>query len=226
MSEPLRLVVFDVDGTLVNSQAHILVSMRQAFSDLGLPVPNDQEIMHGIGLSLPQLMARLVPDATPDLHHALAARYKELSFARHSAVGSDAESPFYPGMREVLDELRGDDFTLMATATGKSRRGLNRMIAHHGLDGYFQSTQVADDHPSKPHPSMVHRAMSETGVAAENAVMVGDTSYDMAMGHAAGMATIGVSWGYHPASHLEANSIVHSAEGLMIALTTWIERLA
>ncbi|SHG84776.1 HAD-IA family hydrolase [Marivita hallyeonensis] len=226
MSGPLRLVVFDVDGTLVNSQSHILVSMRQTFDDLALPVPEDQAILQGIGLSLPELMARLVPDADANVHEALAIRYKELSYARHATVGRDAESPFYPGMRDVLEQLRKDDFTLLATATGKSRRGLNRMIAHHGLHGYFQSTQVADDHPSKPHPSMLLSALSETGVDAENAIMIGDTSFDMAMGKAAGMATIAVSWGYHPISHLAENAIVESAEDLMTALNLWMERLA
>jgi phosphoglycolate phosphatase len=111
-------------------------------------------------------------------------------------------------------------------ATGKSRRGLDRMIAHHGLGGYFQSTQVADNHPSKPHPSMLDATLSETGVLAQNAVMIGDTSYDMIMGKAAGFHTVGVSWGYHSVEELaDANVIVDSADQLIDCLNTWMERL-
>ena len=155
MSEPLRLVVFDVDGTLVDSRVHILVSMRQTFLEFGLRVPSDGSILHGVGLSLPEFMAQLVPDESAGTHQDLAARYKELSLARHVSAGSDAEAPFFPGIRALLDDLRSEDHTLLATATGKSRRGLDRMISHHQLHGYFQSTQVADNHPSKPHPSML-----------------------------------------------------------------------
>ena len=223
MSADLRLVVFDVDGTLVNSQAHILVSMRHALADFGLDTPSDQAILHGIGLSLPELMAQLVPETDDTTRAKLVARYKELSFARHATAGSDAESPFYPGMRDVLDQLRGQDEVLLATATGKSRRGMDRMISHHGLNGYFQSTQVADNHPSKPHPSMLWTALAETGVDAENAIMIGDTSYDMAMGKAAGMKTIGVGWGYHGSAQLDADTVVQSANELWIALDEWME---
>ncbi|MCK0149760.1 HAD-IA family hydrolase [Marivita sp. S6314] len=226
MSEPLRLVVFDVDGTLVDSRTHILASMRQSFQDLGLAVPSEDAILHGVGLSLPELMAQLVPDAPPETHDRLAARYKDLSLLRHVTAGQDAESPFFPGMRDVLDSLRAQDFTLLATATGKSRRGLDRMIAHHGLQGYFQTTQVADNHPSKPHPSMVVTALSETGVEPQNAVMIGDTSYDIAMGRAAGVATIGVSWGYQAKIALsEADGIVDTASDLFDSLNSWMERL-
>ena len=226
MTEPLRLVVFDVDGTLVDSRAHILVSMRQTFEDFDLPIPDDADILHGIGLSLPQLMAQLVGGGDLSLHDTLAKRYKELSFARHVSAGDEAESPFFVGMRELLDWLRQDDFTLLATATGKSRRGLDRTIAHHGLNGYFQSTQVADSHPSKPHPSMLLAALSETGVDAQNAIMIGDTSYDMEMGKSASMSTIGVTWGYQSPDKLgQADVIADTADDLKDHLTNWMERL-
>jgi phosphoglycolate phosphatase len=226
MSDPLRLVVFDVDGTLVDSRTHIFTSMTNAFEDMGLAVPEDQAILRGVGLSLPEMMHHLVPDAPFDVQVALAARYREQFFANQTAGGVAAEPPFFPGMRAVLEQLRTDDFTLLAMATGKSRRGLDRMIAHQGLDGYFQSTQVADNHPSKPHPSMLNATLSETGAQAEHAVMIGDTSYDMMMGRAAGFHTVGVSWGYHGSSELtDAHVIVDTADQLIDCLNTWMERL-
>lgn len=226
MTEPLRLVVFDVDGTLVDSRTHILVSMQQAFTDFRLSHPSEDAILHGVGLSLPELMAQLLPGEPPDLHHKLSGRYKELSLARHTSEGSDAESPFFPGMRDLLEDLRSDDFTLMATATGKSRRGLDRMIAHHGLQGYFQSMQTADTHPSKPHPSMLHTALSDTGVEPSHAIMIGDTSYDMAMGKAASMFTVGVTWGYQTPDHLaDARVVVDTADALGATIRTWMETL-
>lgn len=224
MPEALRLVVFDVDGTLVDSRAHIVQAMEDAFLTLGLPCPSREAVLHGVGLSLPELMAQLVPEHPSATHLALAEGYKSASFARHAAAGDAGSAVFFPGMRGVLDQLRADDFTLMATATGMSRRGLDRIIAQHGLEGYFQSTQVADTHPSKPHPSKLHAALRDAGVAAQNAVMIGDTSYDMLMAKAAGTDAIGVSWGNHaPDLLVEADVIVNTAEELMTALAHWIE---
>lgn len=226
MSGPLRLVVFDVDGTLVDSRVQILETMRQACTDLGIDPPDDATVLHGVGLSLPELMQQMLPDASPETQAAIVARYRTHFMARHSVEGTDSEAPFFPGMRALLDRLRDNDFTLLATATGKSRRGLDRLIARHGLDGYFQSTQVADDHPSKPHPSMLLTALRDTGVEARNAVMIGDTSYDMAMGRSAGLSTIGVSWGYHGPDLLrDADVLVDSADQLTERLTLWMESL-
>lgn len=226
MTGPLRLVVFDVDGTLVDSRVQILGTMRQAFLDLDAEIPEDDAILRGVGLSLPEFMQQLVPGMSSDLQAAIVSRYKELYFTRHSVGGADAEAPFYPGMRALLEQLRAQDFTLLATATGKSRRGLDRLIARHNLEGYFQTTQVADDHPSKPHPAMLLAALRETGVEARNAVMIGDTSYDMTMGRSAGMSTIGVSWGYHrPDMMKDATVIVDTAAQLTETLTFWMESL-
>jgi phosphoglycolate phosphatase len=224
MPDALRLVVFDVDGTLVDSRAHIIEAMEESFSKAGLSAPPREAVLHGVGLSLPELMAQLVPDQPADIHHALAEGYKSASLARHLAAGQDARVTFFDGMRAILDQLRSDEFTLMATATGMSRRGLDRIIAQHGLEGYFQSTQVADTHPSKPHPSMLYAALHDTGVLPQNAVMIGDTSYDMMMAKAAGTHGIGVTWGNHPAEYLaDADVIVDTTDALMTALATWIE---
>jgi phosphoglycolate phosphatase len=123
---------------------------------------------------------------------------------RHGAQGS----PLFPGALDVLMTLNADPETLLAVATGKSMRGLNGLIDSHGLEGVFVSRQVADHHPSKPHPSMIHACLSETGVAPEHAVMIGDTSFDMDMARAAGVSTIGVSWGYHAVHKLDADVVV------------------
>lgn len=197
----LRLVIFDVDGTLVDSQAHILASMRGAFAAHGLPAPSRSATLSIVGLSLPQAMARLLPER-PNLIEGLSAAYRD-SFAdlRQSGDGA-ANSPLYPGAQVVLDALAGQPETLLAVATGKSRRGLDHLIEVHGWHGLFQSIQVGDHHPSKPHPSMIDTCLAETGVSPQMAVMVGDTSYDMEMARGAHIAGLGVGWGYHAPKEL------------------------
>ena len=226
-SEPLRLVVFDVDGTLVDSQAHIHSAMCAAFAELDLAEPSRDAVMHCVGLSLPEAMAQLAPHLSWETRAALSDRYRAASFARHTSAGDDNKALFYPGVRSVLDHLHADDFTLMATATGMSRRGLDRIIAQHDLSGYFQSCQTADTHPSKPHPSMLYAAMNEVGVEPSHTVIIGDTSYDMDMGKAAGVRTLGVTWGNHkPALLRSADRLLDSAEELMSELKSWIGNLS
>jgi phosphoglycolate phosphatase len=116
--------------------------------------------------------------------------------------------PLFPGARAALQALQEQDHTLLAVATGKSRRGLDKVLERHGLTGVFHSEQVADHHPSKPHPSMILTALNETGVAQGRAVMLGDTTYDMDMARAAGIKKIGVSWGYHPAETLLPDAMI------------------
>ncbi|MCW8841981.1 MAG: HAD-IA family hydrolase [Rhodobacteraceae bacterium] len=201
---PLRLVVFDVDGTLVDSQQTIVEAMRRAFDQVGAPQPTREAVLGIVGLSLDVAMARLAPEAPRATHHALADGYKTAYVNLRASKGTPASSPFYPGARDMLMSLAARDDLLLGVATGKSRRGLEKLIEGHGLEGVFVTEQVADFHPSKPHPSMLKAALSETGVAPENAVMVGDTSFDMEMARAAGLRGLGVSWGYHAASALKA----------------------
>lgn len=227
MPEQLRLVVFDVDGTLVDSRAHIVEAVCAAFAAHDLPEPTREAVLHGVGLSLPEYMAQLVPDQPEAVHAALADTYRAESLARHDAASPEAKAILFPGMRDVLDVLHAEDHTLLATATGMSRRGLDRIITQHGLERYFQSTQVADTHPSKPHPSMLFAALSETGVMPQHAVMIGDTSYDIRMAKAAGVRAIGVTWGNHPAEHLsDADHIVDTADDLLTTLTRLSEEPA
>ena len=129
---------------------------------------------------------------------AIVAAYK----ASYMDARAAQPAPLYPGAEDLLRRLAARDDLLLAVATGKSRRGLRALLEHHGLEKIFVTCQVADDHPSKPSPSMVLAALSETGCHARQTVMIGDTSFDMEMGAAAGVATIGVSWGYHPVTEL------------------------
>lgn len=217
-SRELRLVVFDVDGTLVDSRQHILAAMREACGRAALPLPPDDErTLEVVGLSLPEAIARLLPGASAPLAQALARHYRD-AFAELRAT---IPSPLFPGARAALARLAARDEVLVGIATGKSRRGLDHLLATHALDGAFHTIQVADGHPSKPHPSMLLAAMRETGVEARQVVMIGDTSYDIEMARNAGMPALGVSWGHHGADRLRmagASAIVEDFDALSNAL--------
>lgn len=213
----MKLVVFDVDGTLVDSQSHILGAMLQAHTAMGLEMPARTDVLGIVGLSLPQAMARLHPQADADLCEALVQHYKDA----FGGLRAQTESPLYPGARAMLDQLSARADVVLGVATGKSRRGLSHLLAAHDLGGYFQTTQVADDHPSKPHPAMLRAALDSVGIGATGAVMVGDTTYDIEMARAAGVAAIGVAWGYHPAAdliHAGAGQVIDSFADLPAAL--------
>jgi len=201
MSAPNRLALFDCDGTLVDSQHNIVEGMFRCFEAEKLALPTRPEILAVIGLSLPQAMARLVPDADTDFHHYIAEQYK-LTFQEMRRVNSITE-PLYPGMAELVTRLL-DEGWMLGVATGKSDRGLNLCLTHHGIIGHFVTLQTADRHPSKPHPSMGFLAMEEAGAAPETTIMICDTSYDMEMAANAGMRGLGVNWGYHSPEELTA----------------------
>lgn len=213
----MKLAIFDVDGTLSDSQAQIVASVTRGFTAVGLAVPDRRTILSIVGLSLPEAMARLAPEATAELRAEIIETYKS-SYHLHRQRDP---APLYPGAVETLDRLAGQQDMILGIATGKSRRGLNALCDHHGIGGYFLTRQVADDHPSKPHPAMVEAALAEAGVPSARAVMIGDTTYDIEMGRAAGVATIGVSWGYHPVADLRdagAVRIVDSFAALEAAI--------
>ncbi|MCZ0811472.1 MAG: HAD-IA family hydrolase [Pseudomonadota bacterium] len=198
----LRLVIFDVDGTLVDSQADILAAMGHAFGSAGHPMPPRAEVLSIVGLSLDVAVARLAPELDTSLHARMVDWYKEAYIALRAQAGAAHSSPLYPGALAAIEALHAQPETLLGVATGKSRRGLDKLFEAHDLGRYFVTRQVSDHHPSKPHPSMIAAALAETGVAPGDAVMIGDTSYDMDMAQAAGIAAIGVGWGYHPPATL------------------------
>ncbi len=216
-----RLVVFDMDGTLIDSQHLILAAMRRAFAEVGREAPERTRILSVVGLSLPEALGALAPDLEPAELFALAAHYREGFVAQRAAGGAEAHAPLYPGARAALDRLAGDPATLMGVATGKARPGLDHTYAAHGIGGYFATSQTSDGHPSKPHPSMLLRALQETGCEARHAVMVGDTEFDIVMGRAAGFTTVAVTWGYHPRARLQAagaDAVIDRFEALDAAL--------
>lgn len=196
----MRLILFDCDGTLVDSHHNIAEAMRRAFAEVGQPYPGDDATRGIIGLSLHAAMQALAPDAPPSLLARLEQAYKDHFFRlRHEP---DFHEPLFPGARAALEELAGREDVLLGIATGKSRRGLEVLLERENLRDFFITIQTADDAPSKPHPGMVLQAMEETGADPVRTVLIGDTRYDMQMARAAQARALGVSWGYHPSEEL------------------------
>lgn len=197
----MRLIIFDCDGTLVDSQASIVACVQAAFAAEGLPPPAASAVRRIVGLSLEPALMALLPAPDPLRAHRLALGYKE-AFLEHRASPAYHE-PLFPGTRELLDSLLAKGL-LLGIATGKAMRGLRFVLEHHGLADRFVTLQTADLHPSKPHPAMVEAAMAETGVPRSATMVVGDTTFDVLMARAAGALPVGVSWGNHPAEELTA----------------------
>jgi phosphoglycolate phosphatase len=195
-----RLIVFDCDGTLVDSQQLIVEAAQQTLVAHGLTPLAASPIRAVIGLSLDLAFTKLVPEADARTLASLVETYR---IAWRTLRSQGVREPLFPRAREVLGALEGRGH-LLGVATGKSRPGLLDVLDHHGLTTLFVSLQTADRHPSKPHPGMLEEAMRETGSEPEDTLMVGDTSFDMEMAQAAGVRAIGVAWGYHPAAILGA----------------------
>ena len=196
----MKLIVFDCDGTLVDSQHMIVAAMGEAYQAHGLKVPARAQLLSIVGLSLSEAF-RVLGDGDPDFPvTSMIERYREAFFALRAA--EIHLEPLFPGARDAVETLRGAPGTFLGIATGKSQRGVRAVLARHGLLDHFQVIKTADDCPSKPHPGMVIDAMRETGAVAADTVVIGDTAYDMAMAMAAGASAIGVSWGYHPVERL------------------------
>jgi phosphoglycolate phosphatase len=197
----IRLAIFDCDGTLVDSQSTICRAMEESFAAAGLSAPSRERTRRIVGLSLIEAMAALLPGAPAALHCQLAEDYKA-AFHRLRGQGL-VEEPLYDGIPELLDTLEEDGW-LLGVATGKSDRGLGHCLACHGLSRRFVTLQTADRHPSKPNPSMIEAALRDAGAEAAASMMIGDTSFDMAMAKAAGVTALGVAWGYHAPAELIA----------------------
>ena len=190
MSVPLRLVIFDLDGTVVDSQSNIVRAVKEVALALGVAEPPSAQIPLVIGLSL---------DEAPDY-----------------------DEPLFPGTLEAFDALAQEGY-LLGIATGKAQRGVDHLLKRHGLEGRFVTMQTPDTAPGKPHPGMIHNALGETGVLPENAVMIGDTSFDILMAVAAQIPSIGVSWGNHPPEDLVkagAHGMIDHLDELLHAVQT------
>jgi phosphoglycolate phosphatase len=214
----LDLVIFDMDGTLIDSAALICAAMAQAFADAGRAPPTAEQTRQIIGLSLPTAVATLDPALDAAALDGVLAAYRRAFLALRGAGGELDASPLFPGARAALERLdaRG---ALMGVATGKARRGLEHILDGHAIRRWFVTTQTADDAPSKPHPGMVLNALRETGAA--RAAMIGDTTFDILMARAAGVPAIGVAWGCHHADALigaGASAIIESFEAIDDAL--------
>lgn len=204
-----RLVVFDCDGTLVDGQAAICDTMEQAFATAGMPAPDRNAVRRMVGLSLPYALRELAPDASDDERARVVEAYKE--GYRGLRMSGALQEPLYDGIGDLVARLDAAGW-LLGVATGKSDRGLHACLDTHGIKQLFVTLQTADRHPSKPHPSMLETALAEAGVEPKDAVMIGDTSFDMEMAVAAGVRAIGVSWGYHEAHELMATGASAVAE--------------
>lgn len=189
------LVVFDWDGTILDSAGAIARSIQASCRDLGLAVPDDARARHVIGLGLADAMRYAVPDLAPERYQAMIDRY------RHHYLSGDHALTLFPGIPELLVRLRRDGH-MLAIATGKSRLGLERALDHSGLRPLFQGSRCADECHSKPHPQMLEELMLEFGVRAGETVMIGDTSHDLLMATNAGVDGIAVTYGAHPHDHL------------------------
>ena len=191
-----RLVVFDWDGTVIDSPAAIVECMQEASRELGLPVPEPQRASHVIGLGLHDAMKIVAPGLPGERYPEFIASYR-----RHFLAREDTMRPF-PGMRELLEELAKS--RVLAIATGKSRRGLERSLEATGVRRFFASSRCADETTPKPHPAMLVELMDELGVEAGGVLMVGDTSHDMEMARAAGVDGVAVTYGAHEEHYLRA----------------------
>ncbi|MHA7819257.1 MAG: HAD-IA family hydrolase [Erythrobacter sp.] len=217
-----KLAVFDCDGTLVDGQADVLWAMNHAFEKARLSPPEPNEVRRLVGLSLPVAIRELAPDEDSEIQRALTEFYKS-SFRARREEGLLSE-PLYDGIEDLLRDLYGAGWNL-AVATGKSDRGLAACLSGHGLTELFVSLQTADRHPSKPHPAMLEAALFEAGAMAEDAVMIGDTTFDMQMAVAARVHPIGVEWGYHGADELRSGGAASVARDVA-ALKEQLEAFA
>jgi phosphoglycolate phosphatase len=199
------LIVFDWDGTLMDSTATIVKCIQSAAKDLSLPIPSDEAASHVIGLALPEAMQTVMPDIDPALYPRMVERY------RYHFLTRDHELVLFKGVREMLAELSQEGYFL-AVATGKSRVGLNRALNAVGLLSLFDATRCADETFSKPHPAMLQELTRELGQDLRRTVMVGDTTHDLLMANNAGASAIAVEYGAHPLNQLQACRPLYSAK--------------
>ncbi|QIK37471.1 HAD-IIIA family hydrolase [Caldichromatium japonicum] len=211
----LALIVFDWDGTLMDSEARIVACLQAAFRDLGWPALPAEQAREVIGLGLEEALAHLLPQGDVEQRAELARRYRA-----HFLGDDQIPSELFPGARETLNWLAEQGY-LLAVATGKSRVGLNKSLAESGLAGIFAATRTADETRSKPHPQMLLELMDELGVRSTETLMIGDTEYDLEMAHNAGVVALAVCHGVHPPDRLLACKPLACLDSLW-AVRAWL----
>jgi phosphoglycolate phosphatase len=194
------LIIFDWDGTLMDSEIYIVASMQSAMQEQGLPVLTAAAVRDIIGLGLSEAVKILYPNEPDNRRAGICEAY-----SRHFVAGDTAALELFPDAEDVLRDLKTAGYRL-AIATGKTRKGLDRLLAYNGWHGYFHGTRCADETQSKPHPQMLHELLEEFDCSAEQALMVGDTEFDLEMASNAGIDSVAVSYGVHEVSRLEAHA--------------------
>ena len=203
--QQFNLIVFDWDGTLMDSTSAIVKSLQDSAADLGLPTPDKKKAAHVIGLGLREALETVLPDVSPEYYPKLIERYRT-HFLKNSVSLS-----LFDGVREMLDDLKNQDYFL-AVATGKSRAGLNRPIDEVGLQGYFDASRTAAETHSKPHPAMLLELTEQLGEPMKRTVMIGDTTHDLLMANNAGASGIAVQYGAHSPKELQLMHPMYSAD--------------
>lgn len=215
MGKQFDLIVFDWDGTLMDSAAAIVYALQAAAVDIGVEPPSDARARHIIGLGLYEALQHAMPDLTHDHYTALSERY------RYHYLARDHELVLFDGASTLIDRLAGNGH-MLAVATGKTRKGLDRAFAHSGLGGLFHDSRCADECHSKPHPQMLFELMEAFGVVPERTLMIGDTTHDLLMAKNAGTASLAVSYGAHPRAELVAVASAGCVDS-MAELSRWLE---
>src|SRR3990167_167866 len=215
MGKRYDLIVFDWDGTVMDSTAVIAGSIQAACRDLGLPIPGDETARHVIGLGLIQALRYAVPDAPESMYEPLVARY------RHHFLAQDQTIPLFDGARETIAELHDGGYWL-GVATGKSRVGLDRALESTGMKQYFHATRTADQTFSKPDPAMLLELMGELAVSTERALMIGDTTHDVQMAQNAGVDAVAVGHGAHSPKQLQELNPLALVQDFA-GLRTWLK---
>ena len=220
----MSLVIFDMDGTLIDTQALIAEHMAATFAGVGLVAPTPAQSRRVIGLSLPVAMGRLAESDDAALIDRLVADYRV--HYKAALLTENGREGLFPGARAALERLRAEPGVELGIATGKGLSGVHRILALHDIADFFVTLQTPDHNPSKPHPGMVFRAMEETGAVPAETVMIGDTTFDIEMGKAAGAKAIGVAWGYHEPEELVAagaDIVIERFDQLDAAIKTVLE---
>jgi len=216
MTQNIRLIVFDWDGTLMDSEAKIVTCLRAAGNDAGLKPLDDMALRNVIGLGLKEAIETLYPDVGLENHRAFADRY------RNHFLSAGETSTLFSGAFEMLQNLHRQGF-LLGVATGKGRRGLDRAMEEQGCRGLFHASRCADETFSKPHPQMLLEIMDELETAPGETLMIGDTEYDLSMAKSAGVASVGISHGVHERERLLLHQPLACVADIG-ELTAWLRR--